>query len=267
MKLMTNPRSFVLCGHRGNMAAAPENTLLGFASAESVGVDEIEFDVRVTRDGALVIVHDRTLARTAAATSPYLYTPVEELTLEQVRSVDLGDGQRVPTIEEALDATTALLQVEIKAPGAARPVARFLRNRSERDLQRCLFTSFDSLTLSDFADEWAGPPIRRGLGFHTHDVTSNWRDVIKRLGVSTVLIPLDQLDRHVVDELHAAGYLVAGSLLENHGDVRRIVELGVDTSASNAPELARRLLLASDEFASVFPTFAANAAALPSGAV
>jgi glycerophosphoryl diester phosphodiesterase len=255
-------RTFVLCGHRGNMADAPENTLLGFASAERVGVDEIELDVRVTRDGALVVVHDRTLARTAAAPSPYLHTPVEELTFEEVRSVDLGDGQRVPTIGETLDATTVLLQIEIKAPGAARPLAKFLRNRFEGDLQRCSFTSFDSLTLGAFADEWGDAPMGRGLGFHTHDVTSNWRDVIKMLGVSMVLIPLDQLDRHTVDALHDEGYLVAGSLLENHGDVRRIVELGVDTSACNAPEYARRLVLASDEFNELFPTFAANETAL-----
>lgn len=251
---MTDPRTFVLCGHRGNIAAAPENTLLGFASAERVGVDEIELDVRVTRDGALVILHDRTLARTAATASPYLHTPLEELTFEEVRSVGLGEGQRVPTIEETLDATTALLQIEIKAPDAARPLARYLRNRSEHDLQRCLFTSFDPLTLNDFADEWGDAPMGRGLGYHTHDVTANWRDVIKRLGVAMVLLPLDLLTRPLVDELHDAGYLVAGSLLENHGDVRRIVELDVDTSASNAPEYARRLLVGSKEFTSLFRT-------------
>ncbi|GAA3312012.1 glycerophosphodiester phosphodiesterase [Arthrobacter ramosus] len=252
---MTTHRTFVFAGHRGNMAGAPENTLLGFASAEHAGVDEIEFDVKVTADGELVILHDRTLARTAAAPSPHLHTPVEELTLEQVRSVDLGEGQRVPTLKETLDATTVLLQVEIKAPDAARPLAKFLRDRPEGDLQRCLFTSFDSLTLSAFADEWGDAPMGRGLGFHSHDVTSNWRDVIKMLGASVALIPLEQLTRPIVDELHDGGYLVAGSLLENHGDVRRIVELNVDMSASNLPEYARRLLLASHEFTSLFPTF------------
>lgn len=254
---MTDPRTFVLAGHRGNMAHAPENTLLGFASGERVGVDEIELDVKVTADGELVILHDRTLARTAAAPSPYLHTPVEELTFEQVRSVDLGEGQRVPTLEETLDATRVLLQLEIKAPTAARPLAKFLRDRPDSDVQRCLFTSFDSLTLGAFAEEWGDAPMGRGLGFHSHDVTSNWRDVIKMLGASMALIPLEQLTRPIVDELHDGGYLVAGSLLENHGDVRRIVELGVDTSASNLPEYARRLLLASDEFTSLFPTFAA----------
>jgi glycerophosphoryl diester phosphodiesterase len=253
---MTDSRTFVLCGHRGNMADAPENTLLGFASGERVGVDEIELDVRATRDGELVIVHDRTLARTAAASSPHLHTPIEELTFDEVRSVDLGEGQLVPTFEETLDATSVLLQVEIKAPSAARPLAQFLKNRPVSDLQRCLFTSFDPLSLHAFADEWGTAAMGRGLGYHTHDVTGNWHDGVKMLDISMVLIPLEQLTRPLVDQLHDEGYLVAGSLLENHGDARRIVELDVDTAASNAPEYALRLLQASDEFVSRYPEFA-----------
>lgn len=252
---MTNSRNFIFCGHRGNMAAAPENTLLGFANAEQVGVDEIELDVRVTADHELVIVHDRTLARTAAADSPYLDTPIENLTFEQVRSVDLGYGQKVPTMAETLDATSVLLQVEIKAPGAAEPLAKLYQNRPITDADRSIFTSFDSLSLRTFADAWGSTPMGRGLGFHSHDVTSNWRDILELLGASMALIPLEQLTREIVDELHEAGYLVAGSLLENHGDVRRIVELGVDASASNAPEYARRLLLESPEFRALFPAF------------
>jgi glycerophosphoryl diester phosphodiesterase len=254
---MTDPRTFVLCGHRGNMADAPENTLLGFASAERVGVDEIELDVRVTSDGALVIIHDRTFARTAVAPSPHLNTPLEDLTFEQARSIDLGEEQRIPTFEETLDATTVLLQVEIKALGAARPLARYLKSRPASDIERCLFTSFDPLSLSEFADEWGAAPMGRGLGYHTHDVAGNWRDGVELLNVAMVLIPLDQLTRPLVDDLHSQGYLVAGSLLENHGDVRKILELDVDTSASNAPEYARRLVRANPEFTARFPAFAA----------
>src|SRR5690349_13875950 len=117
---MTDPRQFVLCGHRGNMAEAAENTLASFASAERVRVAEIELDVKLTRDGVLVVIHDRTVERTAAAPTPFLRTPVEELTFAELRTVELGDGERVPTFEEVLDATSVLLQVEIKSPDAPR---------------------------------------------------------------------------------------------------------------------------------------------------
>ncbi|RNG34332.1 glycerophosphodiester phosphodiesterase [Streptomyces botrytidirepellens] len=257
---MTDSRTFVLCGHRGNVADTPENTLSSFASAERVGVDEIELDVRVTRDDVLVVIHDRTAARTAATSTPHLHTPVEELTFSELRSVDLGSGERIPTFDEVLDATTVLLQVEIKAPAAARGLAKLLRDRPERDQARCLVTSFEPLSLSDYTDEWPDTP--RGTALHVPDMDSNWRDDMRRLDVSTILLPLATLKRSLVDELHDAGYVVGGSLIEGPGDVRRLLELDVDMSASNAPEYARQLLLASDEFTSRFPSFARNDAAL-----
>jgi glycerophosphoryl diester phosphodiesterase len=262
---MTDSRRFVLCGHRGNIADAPENTLSSFASAERVGVDEIELDVKVTRDGVLVILHDRTVARTAAISTPHLHTPVEELTFQELRSVDLGSGERVPTFEEALDATSVLLQVEIKSPDVARPLAKLLRGRPQHDQARCLVTSFDTVSLADFTDVWADAP--RGTALHVPDLDSNWREQAKRLSVSTILLPLTTLRRSLVDELHDAGYVVGASLIEGPGEVRRVLELDIDTSASNAPEYARRLLLAHEEFTSRFPSFVSNQPDLTSRAV
>lgn len=250
---MTDHRYFVLCGHRGNMADSPENTLSSFASGQRAGADELELDVRVTLDGALVILHDRTVARTAASSSPHLHVPLEELTLKQVRSIDLGAGERIPTFAEVLDATTALLQVEIKAPAAAKPLAAFLKGRDDSDRARCLVTSFEPLSLSDFTDE--GVELARGTALHVPDMESNWRDDARRLGVSTILLPLATLKRSLVDELHEAGYRVGASLIEGPGEVRRVLELDVDTSASNSPAYARALLEASPEFVERFPSF------------
>lgn len=262
---MTTARQFILCGHRGNMADAPENTLSGFASAERVGVDEIELDVRVTRDGVLVVIHDRTVARTAATATPFLHAPIEELTFDELRTVDLGDGEQIPTFEETLDATSVLLQVEIKAPGAARPLAAFLKNRPARDQNRCVITSFEPLSLADYANVWGDTP--RGTALHVPHADSNWRDDAQRLQVSTVLLPLSTLQRPLVDELHDGGYLVAASLVEGPGEVRRLLELDVDMSASNAPEYARRMLLGNDEFTAKYPEFAGNTRNVPASTI
>lgn len=247
-----------MCGHRGNMAEAPENTLLAFSRAEAVGVNEIELDVVVTADGELVILHDRTFRRTAASATPYLDIPIERMTFEQARSVDLGEGQNIPTFAESLAATSVLLQVEIKAPAAARPLARFLRARPAFDRDRCLVTSFDPLSLADFRDEWEGGS--RGLALHIPDVDSNWRDHADRLAVSTVYIPVPQLTSALVNELHARGRRVAASLIEGPGDVRRIMEVDVDATASNAPEYALRLLREHPLFAERFPNFGSTPA-------
>lgn len=256
--MMTADRQFVLCGHRGNIAEAPENTLMSFASAEAVCVDEIEFDVRTTIDGELVILHDHTFRRTAATASPHLDVPVEKLTFDEVRSIDLGAGQVIPTLAETLDATHVLLQVEIKAPAAARPLARFLRDRPAHDRDRCLVTSFDPLSLADFRDEWTGGA--RGLALHVPDVSENWRDHADRLGVSTVFIPIPQLSAPLVDDLHERGRRVAASMIEGPGDVRRIMEVDVDATASNAPAYALRLLESHPAFTTRFPSRSAAVA-------
>lgn len=236
------------------MADAPENTLLSFASAERVGVDEIELDVRLTSDDAIVVVHDRTIERTAAAPTPHLQTAIEDLTLDQLRTIDLGEGQRIPTLEEVLDTTTVLLRVEIKALAAAKPLATLFRQRSEADQARCVVTGFDPLSLADFSS--TAPDLPRGIGLHVPDMTSNWRDEVRRLNASTVLLPFNGLTRTLVDELHEDGRRVEAALIEGPADIRRILELDVEASASNWPRYARRLLEASDKFTSRFPQFA-----------
>ena len=83
--------------HRGGPTQAPENTLAAFRNAISLGVDWLEFDVQMTKDGALVVIHDETVDRTTNGTGA-----VRDLTLEEIRSLDAGQGEKVPTFEEVL---------------------------------------------------------------------------------------------------------------------------------------------------------------------
>lgn len=84
--------------HRGGLAYAPENTLAAFQNGIDQGVDWLEFDVQMTKDGALVVIHDETVDRTTNGTGA-----VRDLTLEQIRSLDAGQGQKVPTFREVID--------------------------------------------------------------------------------------------------------------------------------------------------------------------
>ncbi len=87
--------------HRGG-AGEPENTLAAFRNAISQGVDWLEFDVQMTKDGALVVIHDETVDRTTNGTGA-----VRDLTLAQIRSLDAGQGEKVPTFQEVLDLAKA----------------------------------------------------------------------------------------------------------------------------------------------------------------
>ena len=83
--------------HRGGPRYAPENTLAAFRTAIDQGVAWLEFDVQMTRDGELVVIHDETVDRTTDGTGA-----VRDLILAQIRVLDAGGGERVPTLEEVV---------------------------------------------------------------------------------------------------------------------------------------------------------------------
>ena len=119
----------LLLAHRGYHPSEPENTMAAFEAAVRLGVDGIETDVRLSRDGLPVVIHDRVTARKRA---------VAELTRAEIAS---DVGHPVTILAEILDAFPAVLwNIEIKNPEvwpvASRVLAQFQRNR------RLLVTSF-----------------------------------------------------------------------------------------------------------------------------
>ena len=85
-------------GHRGAKAYAPENTLTSFKKAIEIGVDAIELDVRKTKDNKLVVIHDADIKRTTNGKGL-----VAELSLKEIKGFSAEGGEKIPTLEEALD--------------------------------------------------------------------------------------------------------------------------------------------------------------------
>jgi glycerophosphoryl diester phosphodiesterase len=123
--------------HRGDSAAYPENTLLAFHKALESGAHGIELDLHATSDGSVVVIHDRSLERT---TNGRGY--IEEQTLEEVRRVDAGAGERVPTFAEVLDLVGDRLHfdLEVKQPGIESAV---LEELDAHPATRWAISSFD----------------------------------------------------------------------------------------------------------------------------
>lgn len=93
-----------ICAHRGAMDTHPENTVAAFREAVRLGVHMIEFDVRMTKDGKLVILHDDTVDRTTNG-----HGAVKDKTLAEIKQLDAGSwkstifkDERIPTLREAL---------------------------------------------------------------------------------------------------------------------------------------------------------------------
>lgn len=111
-------------GHRGAAGHAPENTLAAIRKGIELGADLVEVDVRRTRDGELVVMHDKRVDRTTNG-SGY----VADMTLPELRRLDAGEGQRIPTVAEVLegaDARTGLM-LEIAAPDIANQLYALVR--------------------------------------------------------------------------------------------------------------------------------------------
>ena len=102
-------------GHRGAPGAAPENTLASYDAAIRLGARMVEFDVRVTKDGHFVLMHDATVDRTTNGSGR-----VDEMTLAEIKALDAGSwkhgrfaGMRAPTLREALHHVKGRAAVDI----------------------------------------------------------------------------------------------------------------------------------------------------------
>jgi len=128
--ILLDPRARPVIGHRGNRAHAPENTLESLREAVALGVDAVEFDLRVTRDGTLVLMHDETLDRTTNGSGPIALRTVTELkgldagagyTPDEGRTFPWrGRGVRVPTFDDIIESLPRELPciIELKTPAA-----------------------------------------------------------------------------------------------------------------------------------------------------
>lgn len=114
----------IIIGHRGARGLAPENTLASFDAAIAAGVDYVEFDVRLTRDKQLVVIHDRHTKRIA-----FVKQHIRQLTLEEVKALATRDGIPVPTLEEVLRhlKRKVKLNIEVKASGTAGPLWEIIK--------------------------------------------------------------------------------------------------------------------------------------------
>lgn len=113
-----------LVGHRGAAGYAPENTLLSFAKAIELGCHAVEFDVRLSRDGVAVVIHDAKVNRVTNG-----HGKVSRMTWAELRALRCPLNQNLPTLEEvvALCKGQAKMFIEIKAAKAARPVVETIR--------------------------------------------------------------------------------------------------------------------------------------------
>jgi glycerophosphoryl diester phosphodiesterase len=212
-------------GHRGESASAPENTLRAFDLALQAGVDGIELDVQATADGVPVIMHDRDLSRTTNGSGR-----VEEVTFAQIRRLDAGSGEKVPTLDEALAmiGDRAHVDIEFKQAGIEREVLDQLRKHP-------------SVKWSASSFEWEALRTLRALG-PQYDlwilddfVTDELIETARGLGASTAAVGHAALNEETVARLRSANLKIFAWTVNDVDEARRLETLGVDILCTDTP--------------------------------
>jgi len=220
-------------GHRGAAGLEPENTLRSVRRAIELGVDRVEVDVRVSRDGRLVIMHDETVDRT---TNGHGY--VRELTLNELRSLDAGMGEKIPTLEEILEFTMgkAKLEIELKVPEATEPTIQLIEElNAENDV---IVISFIHELLDRVYD--LNPNIKTGALFF--DVPKDILRIALKVHASSIHVYYRNVNSELVREAHKSGLEVAVWNPNRIEEMREMIGLGVDAIGSDRPDILIHLL-------------------------
>ncbi|RMI37903.1 glycerophosphodiester phosphodiesterase [Streptomyces triticirhizae] len=215
-------------GHRGLMGVEPENTLRSFRAARRAGLDAVELDLHLSWDGALVVMHDARVDRTTDGTGA-----IAELTLAELRRLDAGQGERVPTLAEVVAEVEGHLQLEIKDAAAARELAGFVADHGLAG--RVTVISFHDAALAAFAEELPGVP----LGLVTGESTATAPERAAALGCGLVSCELPWLTAEVVARCRAAGLSVIAWTVNTAEQLARARGLGLDGVVTDRPEIVR----------------------------
>ncbi|WP_016956878.1 glycerophosphodiester phosphodiesterase [Catenovulum agarivorans] len=219
--------------HRGASGIAPENTLQAFEQAIEAGADGIELDVQIVEDVPIVL-HDAWLQKTTNGLGL-----VRSSTLEYVQSLDAGNGQAVPSLQQALAAIAGRCQVniEIKAPNSAALVARDIQLALDNAWfkpEQLIVSSFDHKQLHQFASLM--PNIR--IGALTACLpTDNSRFAVE-LKAWSLHCNRDFIDIELVKDAQAQGLKVYVYTVNHVEDIALMQSLGVDGIFTDYPARA-----------------------------
>jgi glycerophosphoryl diester phosphodiesterase len=217
-------------GHRGARAYEPENTIRSFRKALEIGVDAVELDVRKTKDNKLVVIHDVDVKRTTDGKGL-----VNELTLEQIKGFSTEKGEKIPTLEEALDFLDKKVTVviELKEASVSEQVLAAVR---ERGLQKnVVIVSFLEEALRKVRE--LDKEVQTGLIYVKH------KNPIKAaLDLeASYLLPLYRFTHTAnVQKAHENGLKIIVWTINKPEEVTVYSKKGVDGIASDKPDILKQ---------------------------
>ncbi len=227
--------------HRGASGTFPENTLSAFRAAIDAKADMCELDVQLTRDGAVVVIHDETVERTTDGKGE-----VAELTLAELQRLDAGakfkggavKGERIPTLDEVFDVTAGRcgLNIELKAGGLEHQVAQIMQSREA--FADSIVSSFDweylkkiqqlhfNIRIALLADEKPVDLMINAVAMRAYAINPRW----------------DMVTADLCKAAHEKNLQVYTWTVDADARMRALMECGVDGIMTNYPERLRTVL-------------------------
>ncbi len=227
----------IITAHAACKGHAPENTLAGIRAALKLRADAIEIDIRCTRDAIPVLLHDSTVDRTTGGQGK-----LDGLTLRQLRRLDAGDGERVPTLREVLDevAGRALIVLEIKPGGIEHEVLAVVRRA--RALDWCAVHSFRPQVVERIKTlERRMPSSLLTSGDEVRDWDQFFAFALS-LGAQGVAVHHAAATRKLVRAAHLRELRFSTWTVNAQRHVRRVAAAGADAITSDYPDRVRRWL-------------------------
>ncbi|MFJ7745311.1 glycerophosphodiester phosphodiesterase [Peribacillus sp. NPDC097295] len=239
-------RNIQIFAHRGSKGTHPENTFLAFKEAVRVGADGIEFDVHLSSDDELVVIHDETLDRTTTL-SGY----VKDFSREELKKADAGckfseefSGEKIPFLgeifewakEHALTMNIELKTDKIAYEGIEEKVVDLIREHHME--RRVILSSFNHQSIEKVKE--LAPELERALLFE--GLPPNIEEILA--GRKETGFHPDR--KSLTEPIHASakklGYKVRPWVANNQADIERLADIGVDVIMTDFPERAILLL-------------------------
>ncbi len=235
-----------IIAHRGSSGSAPENTLAAFRKALDDGADGIELDVRMSKDGELVVLHDRTVNRTTNGRGK-----VSDLTVAELRKLDAGSSEHVPTLQEVIGILPRhiLLNIEVKTDGSApvgerrkRPALEEVLSRviSESEIgEQVLVSSFDHRFLARF--HTLNPEIAIGALYSPiRDFKKKPSDLCRRVGASVFTCSVTHLRKRFADDTRENDITLGCYGVNTRAQLAKAISQGVRIIITDDPSRMRR---------------------------
>ncbi len=237
---MKSPRRYLAIAHRGASAYEPENTLRAFRRAIELGADMSELDVRLSKDGHLIVMHNAAVDSTTNGRGA-----IKEMTLAELKRLDAGKGEQVPTLQQVVDLVRGKsgLYIELKGEGTPPKVVSLLRANHFTDRRQVIVGSFLTRLVKEVKD--LAPKIATSLlvgpVFPPDQLVAMTRavqaDYVHLCWENRHPQPHTLLTPDLLNALRAAGLGIVLWHEERPSELRTLRTLDVDAICSNTPDL------------------------------